>query len=982
MKFTIQVACLTFIFICLTPTARGDDFDQLLKPLLTEKCSKCHGNEEANGDVNFQSITSSQQLIAQPDLIQRMLKAIDTGSMPPEEEAALDVDIRDLTTAALKSIIRDSTNGAQPEQSQFQRLNRFQYNNTVRDLFKLNRDVFALPEKLMTRQDNYLHRRTEHSAFGKMPKTVHVASHALSPLPGMQGVNSFPKDLRAEHGFDNQASQLNMSPLLLDSFLKLSVSIVESPDFNEQTVGIWHDFFQEPVQGIERNAEVRLRLANFLRLAFRGPVDDETLNRYVNYTSTKMDQGLSFTEAMKKAASAILSSPMFLFRTPATNDRERQFELASKLSYFLWSSCPDEELLMLAGNGTLSDEAVLDRTVTRMLSDPRIERFLDAFPTQWMQLENLLAVTPDPSVSKYFRLDAETPASLQMVLEPLLLFDAVFVENRPVMDLIAPEFSYRSDFLQTWYTSDLRPPSVNAERIIAQNQLNDQNRHTLQAELDAAKTQLEELIEPIRQQILNARQVETKELHPVDLQPYAVWEFNGDLSESIHSLQLTAHGEIEFRDGMVILDKAYLTSNPLPIDLRAKTLEVWCQLDNLDQRGGGLMGVQGTGDFFDTIVIGERKNRHWISGSNGFSRTKDFPDSVEETITKDILHLVMVYAEDGTTTLYRNGQPYGMPFQSDRATFPRDSASIIFGLRHLPPGGNKFLTVSIDQARLYDRSLSADEVAASARGHISFISDTEWMAALTPDQREQKQQLMLTIEQAETELKNVPENIEVEQAQQFADQNFENDLKQQLRSREFKRMSTTDPRFGGVITNAAVLSMTSGPKRTHPVARGVWVIEVIFNDPPLPPPNDVPPLDEESGAQDMTIREQFAVHRENPSCAGCHAKLDPLGFALENFDITGRWRDTYANGREVDSSGTLLRKYEFGSVIQFKNSLVKENRRFAKAFTEHLLRYSLARELHLSDTQAVESILEETEPDQFPLQGLIRGVVRSESFTR
>jgi hypothetical protein len=193
-------------------------------------------------------------------------------------------------------------------------------------------------------------------------------------------------------------------------------------------------------------------------------------------------------------------------------------------------------------------------------------------------------------------------------------------------------------------------------------------------------------------------------------------------------------------------------------------------------------------------------------------------------------------------------------------------------------------------------------------------------------------------------------------------------------------VAITDVRYGGVITNAAMLSMTSGPTRTHPIARGAWVVEVIFNNPPDPPPNDVPPLNEESGPQDLTIRERFAVHRENASCAGCHSKLDPLGFALENFDITGRWRDKYDNGRDVDSSGTLMRKYEFDGIVQFKESIVREDRRFAKAFTAHLLRFALSRELGPADSITVNSIVDSLRQGDFKLRSLIREVAQSDVF--
>ena len=177
-----------------------------------------------------------------------------------------------------------------------------------------------------------------------------------------------------------------------------------------------------------------------------------------------------------------------------------------------------------------------------------------------------------------------------------------------------------------------------------------------------------------------------------------------------------------------------------------------------------------------------------------------------------------------------------------------------------------------------------------------------------------------------------------------------------------------------------MLSMTSGPKRTHPIARGAWVIEVIFNDPPPPPPNNVPPLNEDAADKNLTIREKFAKHRENPDCAGCHSRLDPLGFALENYDIIGRWRDKYPNGRNVDASGILMKKYAFEGAVRFKESLVKEDRRFARAFTAHLMRYATSRELTPADFLVIEEIVETTASEKHRMRSLIEAVLLSESF--
>ncbi len=299
----------------------------------------------------------------------------------------------------------------------------------------------------------------------------------------------------------------------------------------------------------------------------------------------------------------------------------------------------------------------------------------------------------------------------------------------------------------------------------------------------------------------------------------------------------------------------------------------------------------------------------------------------------------------------------------------------------MPPGGNKFLNVSVDKARLYNRALNAEEVAASASGNNLYVSDKEVLAALTPEQKAKWETLGKAVAQSQASLKLISPPRDPGKAQQEAQKWFEEDIRNKMRSQTFERVAASDPRYGGVITNAAMLSMTSGPKRTHPIARGAWLIEVIFNDPPAPPPNDVPPLNEDAADKNLTIREKFAAHRENPTCAGCHAKLDPLGFALENFDITGRWRDKYENGRDVNASGTLMRKYNFDGIVRFKAALVKEDRRFAKAFTGHLLRFALSRELGPSDSLTIDAVVEKTGKEDFKLKSIIKEIILSKNFS-
>ena len=198
----------------------------------------------------------------------------------------------------------------------------------------------------------------------------------------------------------------------------------------------------------------------------------------------------------------------------------------------------------------------------------------------------------------------------------------------------------------------------------------------------------------------------------------------------------------------------------------------------------------------------------------------------------------------------------------------------------------------------------------------------------------------------------------------------------------FRRTSLDDPRRGGVITNAAIMTMTSTPTRTQPISRGAWVNAVIFNDPPEPPPANVPPLPEvdHEGLAKLTIRERLAIHRQRADCAGCHNKIDPLGFALENYGPTAIWRDKYENGREVDVRGVLFNQYGFETLEEFKALLMQEKPRFFRGFVSHLLSYALGRELGPADLPVVEEITKNAVAGNDQLRTILKAVAMSDSF--
>jgi len=655
--------------------AADEESKNRLRPFFQRFCVDCHGaSDDVSGDVNLDAIRSAADLQTDLELLSALADVLHDGEMPPDGE----VQPSPAKLQQMKSEIDQLLMAARQRARRIapvpiRRMNRFQYNNAVIDLFGLKCVVFTLPERMMREHGNYFRPET-----GRMPDRVTVGSRPLGKSqliePRLDGVAAFPQDLRAEHGYDNQADHLSLSPLLMESFLKLGRSIVESPDFTPANVGTWDRFFGEPNGQQDVAWVIRERLKGFLNRAFRRPPDERSLDRYTDFTLRQIDKGATFTAAMKSTASAVIASPRFwyLYESAAGGaaaEPLNDYELASRLSFFLWGSLPDQKLLDLAAAGALADDAVLVRQVDRMLRDPKLKRFCDSFPSQWLQLDRIVSSVPDPQLFPDFYF-SKYRDSMHMMLEPLLLFETVLIENRSILQFIDSDFTYRSILLREAYGETVSPEDR--------------------------------------------------------------------------------------------------------------------------KRGRG------------------------------------------SSVTKLV----------------------------------------------------------------------------------------------------------------------------------------------------FQRLPLTDRRHGGLITTAATMTMTSGAQRTKPITRGAWLASVIFNDPPEPPPADVPPLPESDAKDDLklTLRERLTAHRERADCRGCHEQIDPLGFALENYNTIGVWRERYPNGRSVDMSGVLFRRHAFDSIEEFKDAILSERDRFAKAFSGHVLAFAVARELEVSDAPAVEAIAGATADDDYRIQTLIKQIVLSEPF--
>jgi hypothetical protein len=196
----------------------------------------------------------------------------------------------------------------------------------------------------------------------------------------------------------------------------------------------------------------------------------------------------------------------------------------------------------------------------------------------------------------------------------------------------------------------------------------------------------------------------------------------------------------------------------------------------------------------------------------------------------------------------------------------------------------------------------------------------------------------------------------------------------------FRRVQLTDPTRFGLLGKGSVLTVTSYAHRTSVVKRGKWVLENILGAPPPPPPANVPPLEEnKEGAKPTSLKERMEQHRRNPGCAVCHARIDPLGFALENVDAVGQWRVS-DNGIPVESTSVLPDGTKLDGPVAFRNALLSRSDEIVTNVTEQLLTYALGRGLEYYDAPAVRQIVRQAAPNGYRWSDLLAGIVGSVPF--
>jgi mono/diheme cytochrome c family protein len=733
----------------------SDEFDAVVRPVLTETCANCHGDVRPASGLSVTDLTSADSLVQHRTEWEAILRRLRAGDMPPAGTRRPDAVQMAAMTSYIERAFERADGSVKPDPGRMtaHRLNRSEYTNTIFDLlgirFRAERDFPAddsadgfdnigdvltvsplLMERYMSAAERiagwalatnnlpskpleigYLAReqrirRTDRSTieaehrvefageyivrFGLPGERPAVEGFEAAPvtlgfwmdgkLMATQSIETKPSGLVYFNPYSEEEFRLYLpegdhvfrAGFIDDGFVKM---LPQSEAYSRQKnkfldAIIFIGPFESKTEKDTRKkiltcdpesgrACVERIITDLARRAYRRPptrADIDSLLRFVDLAKTN---GQSVEQGLQLAIQAMLVSPNFLFRIERDPDpRNPQlvhevspFELASRVSYFLWSSMPDDELLALAESGKLRDPIVLEAQVNRMLADPRASAFAANFAGQWLETRNLDVVKPDPD--KFKEWNAELREAMKT--ETTLFFEHVLRENRPIKDFLNADYTF-----------------------------------------------------------LNER--------------------------------LAAH-----------------------------------------------YGIEG------------------VSGS------------------------------------------------------------------------------------------------------------------------------------------------------------------------EFRRVVLTTDHRGGVLSQGAVLTVSSYPTRTSPVIRGKYVLQNLLGMPPPPPPADVPLLEESAGGESKSMREQLEAHRQNAVCASCHRNMDPLGFGLENYDAIGRWRD--ADGQfPIDASGALPSGERFATAGEMRALLLLQLPQFSRTLTEKMLTYALRRGLKPYDRRTVETIHRAVESDKYRFRTLVHQIVKSLPF--
>lgn len=400
---------LSAILLATRLTAQESfSFDQA-QSFLKTYCQACHQGKSAVGGFNIQAVNTPASLESNPQKWTRLNLRVIHGEMPPKNAPAPTLDAREQFSKWVDESLRNAacSTGVKPGPAHIRRLNRDEYTATVRDLFDIHLDI------------------------GR----------------------AFPADGAGGEGFDNAAETLFLSPLHSEKYLEVAKFALDfaAKEYKSHS----KIFVAKPGPGVTPDQAATVILQKFLPRAFRRPVTDDEVNEYLGLFKAAQKQGREFEPAILFALRGALVSPMFLFHAEQPNMSSEArpldgFALASRLSYFLWGSMPDEFLFDIAASGKLQDPEVLKQVIPRMLRNDRSLGFAERFVEQWLRTRELSAdKIPDAKLFPTYANDEDLRSDIRF--QPILFFRELMLRDMSLLNLLDSQFTIGTSHLEKHY---------------------------------------------------------------------------------------------------------------------------------------------------------------------------------------------------------------------------------------------------------------------------------------------------------------------------------------------------------------------------------------------------------------------------------------------------------------------------------------------------------------------------------------------------
>jgi len=909
--------------------AESSEAEPSIHALLERFCSDCHGNPEygPEGDLSLSYDFSKLTPEESGPILHKALNAVIGHEMPPSDsEQPSDQERRQFVEAIRKVLSHGAPDPGRPV---MRRMTRLEYNNTVRDLLGLETDVFIISERLPFGREHF---QPEQGSLRSALK-VGVREYG-GKYPVFLRDGSLPGDSRAENGFANRGDVQNLSSAQLDQYMKLAEEIAFHPELLYKAKRMQELFpeakYQPPAsQVVANNTPISLTNHEFgekgriSRTAEGSSLDLESFREKLSQAFQE-DRGGTFTgedltnlTIAGKGGLLKLAYGQNASRTLAVNPNEDLW--VTSFGTVLESSgqilvtnkdknTPKFELTFQASDGnaftgvTAAGLVLLSRkgqsgvvTVTFKLDDDSAKAF-DITLSEGAGEDNVFLCF-EPAAGKLIK-QIEIDGS-QLDGSYVLFDDLSFITAEPPADMtIAGRETINEDDIDSALT---------------------QHKHELKLDTSLADSTVEERLTHFLQRAFR---------RPVSEREVAVYV---DLYNDVRATGADDEKGMRTAIHAILSSPSFLFLAVPPQDHKPNVAHVrpLSDYELATRLSYFLWSSMPDDELLRLANQGKLQSTETLKAQ--VDRMLHDPRAVElsENFFVQWLHLQELWSAQPDRKKFREY------YQGVKRTLAQDMFCELLLLVQTVVVEDQSILELLDPessyingklVKLYDLKLDEIELAGSDREITTneLKDDNQWYRIHWPEQGTQSAR-------------------------------------------------------GGILTSAGTLTMTSFPHRTSSIRRGAWFLETVFNRPPPPPNVNVAEIDDREGFEKLSLREQVELHRANAACAVCHNRIDPPGFALENFDAIGRWRNE-DNAEPIDPSGEITGIGTFTTPGEFRDLIIKDRKRFVRGFTEHLLSFALARELTYADTATVERIVESSANHDYRLSYFVHSVVLSDSF--